>query len=80
MFRGLVFAIDVPRPVAARILIARDGGLLGNGLQGWLRSFEGMRRVSLPDADFEARFEVYADRPDVADQTHFVRPPLAPAV
>ena len=65
-FRGLILAIDVPHPVPAQILIARDGGLVGNGLKGWLKGFAGMRRVVLPDADFEARFEVYADRPEVA--------------
>jgi hypothetical protein len=66
VFRGLIFAIDVPRAVPARILIARDGGLIGNGLKGWIKGFEGMRRVALPDEGFEARFEVYADDPEAA--------------
>lgn len=66
MFRGLVFAIEVPRKVPARILIARDGGLLGNGLSGWIKRFDGMQRVALPDDVFEAHFELYADRPAVA--------------
>ncbi len=66
VFRGLVFAIDVPRPVPARILIARDGGLIGNSLKGWIKGFAGMQRVALPDADFEARFEVYANDADAA--------------
>jgi len=42
VFRGLVFAIEVPRPVPGRILIARDGGLIGNGLKGWIKGFDGM--------------------------------------
>ena len=62
IFATLVAGIAVP----ARILIARDCGPLGNGLQGWGRNLQGMRRVSLADQDFEARFEVYADRPDIA--------------
>jgi hypothetical protein len=66
VFRGLMFAIEVPRPVPARILIARDGGLVGNGLGGWMKGFDGMQRVELPDEAFEARFELYADRPEVA--------------
>jgi Protein of unknown function (DUF3137) len=66
VFRGLIFAIEVPRAVPARILIARDGGLIGNGLKGWIKDFSGMRPVTLADAAFEARFEVYADRAEVA--------------
>jgi Protein of unknown function (DUF3137) len=66
VFRGLIFAIEVPRAVPARILIARDGGLLGNGLKGWIRRLDGMQRVTLPDQTFEARFELYADRSEVA--------------
>jgi len=66
VFRGLIFAIEVPRPVPARILIARDGGLIGNGLKRWIKGLAGMRRVTLPDEAFEARFEIYADRPEIA--------------
>ena len=66
VFRGLIFAIEVPRPVSARILIARDGGLIGNGMTGWIEGFGGMQRVALADEAFEARFEIYADRPEVA--------------
>jgi Protein of unknown function (DUF3137) len=64
VFQGLIFAIDVPRPVSGRVLIARDGGLIGNGIKGWLRSLGGMQRMALPDDAFEARFELYADRPE----------------
>ena len=66
VFRGLIFAIEVPRAVPACILIARDGGLLGNGLRGWIKRLDGMQRVMLPDQVFETRFELYADRPEVA--------------
>lgn len=66
VFRGLIFAIEVPRAIPARILIARDGGLLGNSLKGWLKSFGGMQHVRLPHDAFEASFEIYADRPDLA--------------
>jgi Protein of unknown function (DUF3137) len=78
VFRGLIFAIEVPREIAARILIARDAGALGNRVKGWLKSFSGLERVSLPDPDFEARFEVYADRPEVARAT--VSPSLCEAL
>ncbi|MGH6912824.1 MAG: DUF3137 domain-containing protein, partial [Geminicoccales bacterium] len=66
VFRGLIFAIEVPRATPARILIARDGGLIGNSLKGWLNSFGGMQQVALPHHAFEASFELYADRPDLA--------------
>jgi hypothetical protein len=56
----------VPHEITARILIAHDAGVLGNRLKGSLKSFAGLERVSLPHPAFEARFEVYADRPDVA--------------
>jgi hypothetical protein len=69
VFRGLIFAIEVPREVPARILIARDSGALGNRLKGWLKSFSGLARVALPHPEFEARFELYADRPEVARST-----------
>ena len=69
VFRGLIFAIDVPRPAPGVILIARDGGVIGNGLRGWLKGFSDMRRVTLPNGAFEERFEVYADRPDAAPAT-----------
>ena len=69
VFRGLIFGLDVPRAVPARILIAKDGGLIGNGLKGWLKGLGGMQRVALPDEAFEARFELYADRPEVARAT-----------
>jgi hypothetical protein len=69
VFRGLILAIEVPREVPARILIARDSGALGNRLRGWLKSFSGLARVTLPDPEFEARFECYADRPEVARST-----------
>lgn len=69
VFRGLIFAIDVPRAVPARILIASDGGLIGNALKGWIKGLADMRRVALPDQEFEECFEVYADRPEVARAT-----------
>jgi Protein of unknown function (DUF3137) len=69
VFRGLLLAIEVPREIPARILIVRDSGALGNRLKGWLKSFSGLERVALPDPEFEARFELYADRAEVARGT-----------
>jgi hypothetical protein len=66
VFRGLIFALDVPREVPARILIAKDGGLVGNAVRGWIKGLGGIQRVPLPDKAFEARFELYADRPEAA--------------
>jgi hypothetical protein len=66
VFHGVIFAIETPRPVPARILIAQDGGMIGNGFKGLVRKFGGMQRVALPDPVFEQCFEVYADRPEVA--------------
>jgi hypothetical protein len=66
VFRGLIMAIAMPHPTAARILIASDAGRIGNRLEGWIKSIGTMRRVALAAPDFEARFEVYADRPEAA--------------
>jgi hypothetical protein len=69
VFRGLIFAIEVPRDVPARILVARESGAIGNRLKGWINGFSGLERVSLPHPAFEARFEVYSDDPTVARDT-----------
>jgi hypothetical protein len=69
VFRGLIFAIAVPRDVRARILIARESGTLGNRLKGWIKGFSGLERVSLPHPAFEAQFEVYSDDRAVAQAT-----------
>jgi hypothetical protein len=69
VFRGLIFAIEVPRDVPARILVARESGAIGNRLKGWINGFSGLQRVSLPHPAFEAWFEVYSDDPAVAPDT-----------
>ena len=66
VFRGLVFAIEVPRDVPARILVAREAGAIGNRLKSWIKGFSGLERVSLPHPAFEERFEVYSEGPAVA--------------
>lgn len=69
VFRGLIFAIEVPRDVPARILVARESGAIGNRLKSWIKGFSGLERVSLPHPEFEARFEVYSDHRTVARDT-----------
>jgi hypothetical protein len=69
VFRGVILAIEVPRTVPARILIAREAGAIGNRLKGWLNGFSGLERVQLPHPAFEARFEVYSDDRAVARDT-----------
>jgi Protein of unknown function (DUF3137) len=66
VFRGLILAIEVPREVRARILVAREAGAIGNRLNGWIKGFAGLERVSLPHPTFEGRFEVYSDDPPAA--------------
>jgi len=66
VFRGLILAIEAPREVRARILVAREAGVIGNRLKGWIDGFSGLARVSLPHQAFEARFEVYSDDATVA--------------
>lgn len=78
VFRGLVFVIETPKEIPTRILLAKDAGLLGNWASGWIRSFRGMNRVSVPHAPFEARFEAYADEPAQALET--VTPGLCAAL
>ena len=68
-FRGLILAIEVPRAIAAPILIARDAGALGNRFHGWLKGFQRLQRVALPHPAFEARFEVYGERAEVVRET-----------
>ncbi len=69
VFRGLICAIEVPRNVPARILVARESGAIGNRLKGWINGFAGLEHVSLPHPAFETRFEVYSDDPAVARDT-----------
>jgi hypothetical protein len=66
VFRGLILAIEVPKEVRARILLAREAGAIGNRLKGWISGFSGLARVALPHPAFEARFEVYSDNATVA--------------
>ena len=69
VFRGLIFAIEAPREIPARILIARDNGAVGNWLKGWIKGFSGLQRIAFPHPEFEARFAVYGDRAVVARDT-----------
>jgi hypothetical protein len=69
VFRGLIFAIEVPREIPAKILIARDSGTVGNWLKAWIKGFSGLERVSFPHPDFEKRFAVYSDRAVVTRDT-----------
>jgi hypothetical protein len=64
VFRGLILQIETPKPVPARILIARDSGAVGNRLKGWVKRIGGMERVAVAHPAFEKRFELYGDRPD----------------
>jgi hypothetical protein len=69
VFRGLILQIETPKPIPARILIARDSGALGNRLKGWVKRIGGMERVAVPHPAFEERFELYADQPKLALET-----------
>ncbi|MGH6912460.1 MAG: DUF3137 domain-containing protein, partial [Geminicoccales bacterium] len=69
VFRGLILQIETPKPIPARIMIARDSGAIGNRLKGWLKQIGGMERIALPHPAFEERFELYADRPELAVET-----------
>jgi hypothetical protein len=77
-FRGLILAIATPHEIAARILIAKDVGLVGNQVIGWLRSCQGLERILLPHPGFERHFELYADQAEVALRT--VTPDLCDAL
>jgi hypothetical protein len=69
VFRGLIFAIETPREIPAKILIARDSGTVGNWLKGWLKGFSGLQRVSFPHPEFEKHYAVYSDRAVVTRDT-----------
>ena len=77
-FRGLILAIATPHEIPARILIAKDAGLVGNKVIGWLRNCQGLERILLPHPGFEQHFELYADRAEVALRT--VTPGLCDAL
>jgi hypothetical protein len=61
VFRGLLIAVKLGESARGRVLIGRESGKIGNTVSGWLTSWKGLKRVEVPHADFEARFEVYAD-------------------
>jgi hypothetical protein len=69
VFRGLIFAIEVPREIPAKILIARDSGTVGNWLKAWLKGFSGLQRMSFPHSQFEKHFALYSDRAVVTRDT-----------
>lgn len=75
VFRGLLFRVETPEQIPSKILIARDltkiGNMLGKLFSG--DSGRGMPKVELPHPEFERRFEVHAEDPDVARRV------LAPA-
>ena len=66
VFRGLLFTIAVPRPIAGPILIARDMGAIGNAFTGFFKQFSDLGRVTFDHAEFERRFEVYAQGAEAA--------------
>jgi hypothetical protein len=62
VFKGVLFDIEVPKPFACRILLTADKGGLVNRMEGFFRDkVGGMEPVSFDHAEFEARYEVYAD-------------------
>ena len=65
-FRGLLFAIAVPRDIPGPILIARDEGSVGNAAVGMVKRFADLTRVRFDHVGFEERFEVYARDPEAA--------------
>jgi len=67
VFDGLMFEIEVPMEFENRTLIGRDTGAVGNALKGFFKDkFGKQERVKFQDAEFEARFAVYAGDPDEA--------------
>jgi hypothetical protein len=66
VFRGLLFAIEVPKAFPGRVLIGRDYGGFGNAVAGWFKQFGGLERVELPHPRFEALYAVYSDNPEAA--------------
>ncbi len=66
VFKGLLFDIEVPRPFTGRILMIGDKGVLVNKLSAFFKEkFGGLERLAFGGA-FEARYEVYGDRPEEA--------------
>ena len=66
VFKGLLFDIEVPKPFAGRILMIGDKGALVNKVSAFFKEkFGGLERLEFGGA-FEARYEVYTDRPEAA--------------
>ena len=62
-FRGLLLSLSVPVAFTSRIVIAKDGGAIGNAVSNFLAErFKAVRHVHFPDDPaFEAAFEVRAE-------------------
>jgi hypothetical protein len=69
VFRGLLCEVSVPAAFEGLTLLVGDSGSLGNWIAGLARrTFAGLDAVSLDHAAFEARYQVYSDRPEAAHQ------------
>ena len=69
VFRGLLCEVSVPAAFEGLTLLVGDSGRLGNWIAGLARrTFAGLAVLPLDHAAFEARYQVYSDRPQEARQ------------
>ncbi|WP_299624146.1 DUF3137 domain-containing protein [Pelagibius sp.] len=67
VFAGLLCEISVPQPFACTVLLVGDKGALGNRIVDWLRAkMTNLSAVETGQEAFEARYQVYSDRPEEA--------------
>jgi hypothetical protein len=64
VFDGLCIRISLPRPTRGKVLIYSDLGIAS--LNNFASMFRSGKRVLIPHADFEQKFEVYAEHPNEA--------------
>lgn len=67
VFSGLLCEVSVPQPFACTVLLVGDKGALGNRIVDWLRAkMTNLSAVETGQEAFEARYQVYSDRPEEA--------------
>lgn len=64
VFSGLLCEVSVPQPFTCTVLLVGDKGALGNRIVDWLRAkMTNLSAVETGQEAFEARYQVYSDRP-----------------
>ena len=66
VFKGLLFFIETPRPIAPRIVMRGRRWWFVTPWRPRRRELAGLRRVAIPHAAFNRRLQLWSDRPEEA--------------